>query len=252
MVRYEVVTIERPASWKHGSLDDVPPTPSRMGEVLGQSEEFFAAVRQAMAHNERAAETPAESWAVVVEPGSAGLAWRRARLCTPVEYKVAAIWWPTGWEPQSPLDVPNCVWRAEGETEHSRLTYAQAVAVVRGLNQQSQNVQATLWYVIVAVENEPLSQSVSYDPAGTETTVQVRRLHVVRPEEGGRGDCTYCPAQASTAPRQRGWTLPSRSPRNSCAPWTPADRRPALPYLAPRHSSSSFSTWRRSNFLGGS
>jgi hypothetical protein len=53
-----------------------------------------------------------------------------------------------------------------------------------------------MMYAIMALENEPLSRSVSYDPSGTETTVQVRRLHLVRPEEGGAGDCSHCPARA--------------------------------------------------------
>jgi hypothetical protein len=56
--------------------------------------------------------------------------------------------------------------------------------------------------VIVAVESEPVSQSVSFDPAGTETSVEVRRLHVVRPESGGRGDCSHCPAHSFSCARE--------------------------------------------------
>jgi hypothetical protein len=48
----------------------------------------------------------------------------------------------------------------------------------------------------MAVENEPISQTVSCDPSGIETTVQVRRLHVIRPDGGGAGDCSYCPARS--------------------------------------------------------
>ncbi len=52
-----------------------------------------------------------------------------------------------------------------------------------------------MWYVVIAVENEPVVQTISHDASGTETTVEVRRLHVVRPEEGGGpGDCSHCPA----------------------------------------------------------
>lgn len=112
------------------------------------------------------------------------------------KYKVTAIWWPTGWEPQSPLDVPNCVWKAPNETDQPCLDYSQAFAIVRGLNQQSMDHLGTMWYVIIAVDNEPLPQTVSCDPSGTETIAQVRREHVVRPEEGGRGDCSHCPARA--------------------------------------------------------
>ena len=92
--------------------------------------------------------------AVVVQPGSFGRTWRGARLCTPVAYRVLAIWWPTGWEPQSPLDVPHCAWKAHGEPAAEPLDYARAVAVVRGLNQQSMDHAGSLWYVLVAVENE--------------------------------------------------------------------------------------------------
>jgi hypothetical protein len=53
-----------------------------------------------------------------------------------------------------------------------------------------------MWYVLVAVENEPVSQTVAHDSSGTETTVAVRRLHVVRPEHGGKGDCSHCPAHS--------------------------------------------------------
>ena len=90
-----------------------------------------------------------------------GRYWHSARLCTPLAYKVAAIWWPTGWEPQSPIDVPNCVWRAQGEMDQDHITYPQALAMIRGLNQQSMDRAATMWYVIIAVENESISQSVS-------------------------------------------------------------------------------------------
>ncbi len=46
----------------------------------------------------------------------------------------------------------------------------------------------------MAVESEPVSRTVTYDPAGTETMTEVRRIHVIRPERGGRGDCSHCPA----------------------------------------------------------
>ena len=63
-----------------------------------------------------------------------------------------------------------------------------------GLNRQCMDHPGTTWHVVVAVENEAVSRTVSYDPAGTETTVEVRRMHVIRPEQGGHGDCSHCPA----------------------------------------------------------
>ncbi len=93
---------------------------------------------------------------------------------------------------------------SSGDVERQGLTYKRALATVRGLNQQSLDSAGAMWYVIIAVENEPVSHTISYDAAGTETTVEVRRLHVVRPEPGGRGDCSHCPAHAFECARE-GW-----------------------------------------------
>ncbi len=197
MARYQVLLVDRPAGWQPASPDDVPPDPGPAVETLREAKELIAAVRRAVVYNEKAHRDRRDHWAVVVESGSLGRTRLRARLCTPLGYKVAAIWWPTGWEPQSPLDVPNCVWRAQGDVDPKPLTYPQAAAVVRGLNEQSMRHSGTMWYVVIAVENEPVSQTVSLDASGTETTVHVRRLHVVRPEEGGgAGDCSHCPAHS--------------------------------------------------------
>lgn len=207
MATYQVSVIERPAGWEPTSPDDAPQSPARPLEVLQESETLFEAVRQAIAYNQADARKQDQRWAVVVQPGSFGRLWRNARLCTPLAYKVAGIWWPDGWEPQSPLDVPNCVWRTQGEVTDQRLSYPQAQAMIQGLNQQCLDRLSPIWYVLVAVENEPISQTVSYDPAGTETTVAVRRLHVVRPEEGGHGDCSHCPAASFQCAREDWITL---------------------------------------------
>jgi len=196
MARYEVRVVERPQGWIGVSLEDVPPRPGRAIRVLSGAEGLFDAVRAAVQFNATARRDATSEWAVVVEPGSPGKTWPEARLCTPLGYRVAAVGWPTGWEPQSPWDVPRCLSRAQGETDPDPLSYERALAVVRGLNQQSIDQAGSSWYVVVAVENEPISQSVSYDPSGIETTVQVRRLHVVLPDQGSRGDCSYCPAHS--------------------------------------------------------
>lgn len=194
MVKYQVALLDRPKDWVPPSLDAVPPQPARPVGVAAESEELFAAVRQAIDYNEKSG--AGGKWAVVVEPGSFGRTWAAARVCTPITYKVTAIWWPEGWEPASPLDVPNCVFRAQSAVADETLTYQEAVARMISLNRQSMDLAGTMWYVILAVENEPLSQTVSYDPAGTETTVVVRRTHVVTPENGGHGDCSHCPAHS--------------------------------------------------------
>lgn len=109
-------------------------------------------------------------------------------------YKVMAIWWPDGWEPNSPADVPNCVWQAQGREAVEAVSYPSAEATAYALNRQCIDHPGTTWYVVAAVENEAVSRVVSYDPVGTETTVEVRRMHIIRPERGGRGDCSHCPA----------------------------------------------------------
>ncbi|MDD4788980.1 MAG: hypothetical protein PHO07_17560 [Pirellulales bacterium] len=197
MTKYEVSLIEFPSGWQPASPDDVPPSPARPTGVLAQTDDLFRAVRKAIEHNEATSEETERRWAVVVEPGCCGRIWSGARLCTPLRYKVATIWWPTGWEPNSPLDVPNCVWRTQGEPNDELMPYSRALATVQALNHQGMNVASSQWFVVIAVENEPISHTVSLDPSGTETTVKVRRVHLVRPERGGGGDCGHCPAHSS-------------------------------------------------------
>jgi hypothetical protein len=49
---------------------------------------------------------------------------------------------------------------------------------------------------VVAIENEAVSRTVSHDPTGAEITTEVRRMHVIRPAQGGHGECLHCPAHA--------------------------------------------------------
>lgn len=208
MAKYQVALIELPAGWQPQSLDDTPLAPARPTGVLAAADNLFTAVRKAIEHNEAIGEAD-RRWAVVVEPGSLGRVWPGARLCTPLRYKVAAIWWPTGWEPKSPLDVPNCVWRAQGEPHDELVPYPQAVATVQSLNHQGMNLAASRWFVVLAIENEPISHTVSLDPSGTETTVMVRRVHLVHPDSGGQGDCSRCPAHSfDCAKADWGTTVP--------------------------------------------
>lgn len=196
MAKYQVSLIERPADWQPTSPDDVPPKPGKPQSVLAREDNLFTAVRQAIEYNESEDSQSAFRWAVVVEPGNLGRTWPGARMCTPLSYKVAAIWWPTGWEPKSPLDVPNCVWRAQGEPNDQTVSYQEAMAIVQSLNHQGMTQAAVRWYVVVAIENEPISHTVSLDPSGTETTVKVRKIHMVRADQGGHGDCSHCPAHS--------------------------------------------------------
>lgn len=194
MAKYQVATINRPQDWQPETLDDVPLEFKGPVGVLVESDDLFEAVSRAIEHNEGEDAKQKNRWAVVVEPSGNGRIWPAARICTPITYKVTAIWWPDGWEPHSPLDVPNCVWEAQQQRGGPSLSYPQAEATVLGLNRQCMDRPGATWHVITAVENEPVSRMLSYDASGTETTVEVRRMHVIRPEQGGHGDCAHCPA----------------------------------------------------------
>ena len=194
MAKYQVAVIRRPEGFVPAQLDDAPATLGDPLSVLAEADDLFEAVGRAIEHNRSDETREAGRWAVVVEPGSLGRIWPAARLCTPITYKVTAIWWPEGWEPASPLDVPHCVWRAQGEADRQPLSLRRALATVRGLNRQCMAQPSSTWYVVVAVENEPVSRTVSFDAAGMETRVEVRRMHAIRPEQGGHGSCAHCPA----------------------------------------------------------
>jgi hypothetical protein len=196
MGKYHVTVIPWPEGWIPCCPDDVPSSPSKPIDTLTEADDLFDAVAQAAAHNDRALKNHSDRWAVVTQPESAGRLWHDARLCTPLQYKVAAIWWPEGWEPASPLDVPNCAWQARGEPNIQPMSYREAENSVRALNRQCLDNPGTSWYVLVALENEPLSRTVALDASGKETTVEVRQLHVLRPHQGGRGDCSYCPGHS--------------------------------------------------------
>jgi len=196
MAGYQVEVVRRPDGWTPDCFDDVPSELGGPIEVLGESEDLFASVRQAVEHNRKSLADNGDRWAVVVERGSVGRVWPTGRLCTPIRYSVAPLWWPDTWEPISPLDVPSCIWKSENVSTEQRMTYDRAVATTRSLNRQCMDRPGTIWYVVIAVENESVSRTVSYEQGGTETTVEVRPLHVVRPEPGGRGDCSHCPAHS--------------------------------------------------------
>jgi hypothetical protein len=194
MAKYQVAVIRRPEKWKPECADDVPLQLLGPVEMLAESDDLFEAVDRAMEHNESGEAQQRGRWAVVVEPGSVGRIWPAARVCTPITYRVTSIWWPEGWEPDSPLDVPNCVWQAQERTGNEWLSYPEAEATVLALNRQCMEHPGAMWHVVVAVENEAVSRTISYDAAGTESTVEVRQMHVIRPAEGGHGECSHCPA----------------------------------------------------------
>jgi hypothetical protein len=194
MPTYQVVIIDRPKKWTPQCDDDVPLELHGQVEILGETDDVFAAADQAVEYNRGEAVGRRGRWAVVVEPGGSGRIWPAARVVTPLAYKVAAIWWPDGWEPTSPLDVPNCVFQLRNDDDEQTLTRAEAEAAVLGLNRQCMDHPGECWYVVAAVENEPLTRRTCSAADGTETTAETRRMHVFRPSGGGRGDCGHCPA----------------------------------------------------------
>jgi len=194
MPRYEVHVVTRPEVWCAGRADDVPPTLGLWIECLGQFEWLISAVQRAIEFNQHPDRQSDDRWAVVVDPETVGRRFDRGRLCTPLRYRVASIWWPSGWEPTDPLDVPDCVLHAQSDPHAESCTYERALRLVRALNRQCMDSVSAYWYVVVAEEAEPLSRSINFDPAGVETTVEVKRFHVVRPDPSARGTCTDCPA----------------------------------------------------------
>ena len=110
-------------------------------------------------------------------------------------YVVATVWWPDGWEPQTPLDVPNCVGLTGEQVSGDFLTYEQAVATVRGLNQQNIDHPGTTWYVVAAVKGDMPSTTCCHCDEGAAATIEASRLEVVESLQGGsHGDCSHCPA----------------------------------------------------------
>jgi len=210
MSRYCLAMIAKPLDWKPDRPDDVPNELPPEVEIRGEFDDLFPALRMAVELNEKSLGGGEGGWAIVIDPSGPGRRWKAGRICSPVAYKVSVIWRPEGWEPDSPLDVPNCVWKGQAQLEAESLAYPQAVESVRGLNQQCIDMASSMWYVVVAVENEPISQILTYDPTGTETTTRVRKLHVIRPEQGGRGDCSHCPAHSFQC-AQANWTSLSQT-----------------------------------------
>ena len=104
------------------------------------------------------------------------------------QFQVTAVWWPDGWEPGSPLDVPNCLGRVAGQDVASpSVDLKQALATVRGLNRQNMDHPGTTWYVVTEADAPPSASAGAAD----------RPLRVIEPVEGsGRGDCSHCPASS--------------------------------------------------------
>jgi hypothetical protein len=224
MAKYRVALIETPGDWKPDRPDAMPAELTRPVGALDDHDDLFAAACQAIQFNGSPERQSDARWAVVVDPSGPSRQWGAGRLCTPIAYKVSVIWRPEGWEPESPLDVPNCVWKAQSQLEAAAMTYQRALETIRGLNQQCMDLTSSMWYVLVGVENEPISQVLAFDPEGTETTTQVRKLHVIRPEGGRRGSCAYCPAHDFPCARANWTSLAQTESDTQARPMEPVHR----------------------------
>jgi hypothetical protein len=101
------------------------------------------------------------------------------------EYRVVALWWPDGWEPAGPLDVPKCVFELHPEAPVEPMPYDRALAAIRGLNRQNLDRPGTVWYVVAEARREV---------EGGESGAGPGTLRVIYPEGSGRGDCSHCSA----------------------------------------------------------
>jgi hypothetical protein len=107
-------------------------------------------------------------------------------------YLVTTVWWPDGWEPKTPLDVPTCLAQAREQVANEPLSYEQALAIVRGLNQQNMDHPGATWHVVAGVKG-PWVLPADGGPA----MIDARQVEVVAvPAGGSRGDCSHCPAKS--------------------------------------------------------
>lgn len=178
---YRVSIIEFPAHWEPVTLDDSPDD-LRCVEDIGRHETIESALSQVVEFNREATEVGSPRWAVVFEAPSRGRA--NFRVCTPLTYRLVHIQWPEGWTPSSPLDVPDSAWHNQSDAT-VEYGFDEAVDAVRSMNEAHMLEPACQrWTLLVAIECEPLYTSTYCDHLGTETSMSVRRLHVVKPTNG--------------------------------------------------------------------
>jgi hypothetical protein len=111
------------------------------------------------------------------------------------QYAIVPVWWPEGWEPTDPLDVPTCLAPAGADLAAApRMSLEQALAALRGLNRQNIEYPGAKWHVLGETgEASALAALQTVQVAGPAGTVEELRL--LAPLSGGsRGDCSHCPA----------------------------------------------------------
>ncbi len=192
---YRVSLVQFPEGWDPGSLDDSPDG-LRCTEDIGHHDFLEDALEQVLEFNEQAVEGDRTKWAVIFESPVRGRS--NFRVCTPLSYRIVHIHWPQGWTPESPLDVPNCEWHDQSDS-NTEFTFDEGLEALTSLNEAHlMEPSCERWSIMVVVECEPVHTSMYCDHLGTETSMTVRRLHVIRPADSNQGHRLFAtlPAKA--------------------------------------------------------
>jgi len=175
---FRVSLVQFPDDWEPGSLDDSPDG-LRCTDDLATYDLLEDALEQTLDFNRESIEGERSKWAVIFETPVRGRL--NFRVCTPLSYRIVHVHWPEGWKPESPFDVPDCEWQDHSESS-AEFSFDEAVEALRSLNEAHRmEPSSERWSIMVAVECEPVHTSVYSDHLGTETSMTVRRLHVVKP-----------------------------------------------------------------------
>ncbi|MGA2033049.1 MAG: hypothetical protein ABSG68_12385 [Thermoguttaceae bacterium] len=120
------------------------------------------------------------------------------------QFQVITVWWPDGWEPNDPLDVPNCMWQAGEQTAEEPMSLEQALATVRGLNRQNMAHPGAVWHAVGVVEDGSALSDDCGDSAEQFEDASGRSIRLLRPRGSGKGDCSHCPAHAFPCAAENG------------------------------------------------
>lgn len=181
---YRVSLVQYPDGWEPVSLDDSPDG-LRCTEDIGVHDTLEDALEQVLDFNMESIEGDRSKWAVIFETPVRGR--QNFRVCTPLTYRIIHIHWPEGWAPNSPVDVPDCEWHDQSDT-NAEFTFDEALDTLKSLNEvHLMEPSSERWSIMVAVECEPVHTSMYCDHLGTETSMTVRRLHIVRPVDSSSG-----------------------------------------------------------------
>lgn len=175
---YRVSLVQFPENWEPASLDDSPDG-LRCIDDLSSYDLLEDALEQVLDFNRESIEGDRSKWAVIFETPVRGRL--NFRVCTPLSYRIVHIHWPDGWTPESPFDVPDCQWHDQSDS-NTEFAFDEGIEALRSLNEAHlMEPNSGRWSIMVAVECEPVHTSLYCDHLGTETSMTVRRLHMIKP-----------------------------------------------------------------------